>query len=208
MTLRAIRVRRSQLHTPRCFTATWICPNRDLNFSCKTRSIFAPYQCDQIWQNFALLAKSSKSRAIFWGFISYLRETLANFGNHCASFHRCKWPNVEKLSSHLVTLILTYFQSCQILTFIDISLWISMRGCVQYIKHEILLKFWIEGLEKASFRILRFSREILSKLWPNRLSTFPWGNKTPRSGSKPVWPDAEIKSSPKCFQKLAIADFT
>ena len=32
----------------------------------------AALQCDQIWRNFAILAKSSKSWAIFSGFIYYL----------------------------------------------------------------------------------------------------------------------------------------
>ena len=31
-------------------------------------------KCDQIWQNFATLSKSSKSNAIFLGFIYYLAK--------------------------------------------------------------------------------------------------------------------------------------
>ena len=40
-------------------------------------------QCDQIWRNFAILAKSSKSWTIFWGFIFYLWISWTNYGKFC-----------------------------------------------------------------------------------------------------------------------------
>ena len=61
------------------------------------RATVVHHQWDQIWRNFAILAKSSKSWIILWGFVwEYVRPTLANFVCHWASFHRYKWPNVEK----------------------------------------------------------------------------------------------------------------
>ena len=55
-------------------------------------------QCDQIWRNFATLAKSSKSLAIFGGLIwyleifwTYLGQLLCNWTNE----HCCKRPNIE-----------------------------------------------------------------------------------------------------------------
>ena len=65
-------------------------------------------QCDQIWRNFATLAKVYKSLANFWWFIFYLANCTAHFGNFMtfwANFHCCKWPNTEKQSHHLVTLV-------------------------------------------------------------------------------------------------------
>ena len=49
-------------------------------------------QCDQIWRNFATLAKFYKSLAIFWRFISY----LANLFHYWIRFRCCKKPNIEK----------------------------------------------------------------------------------------------------------------
>ena len=40
-------------------------------------------QCDQIGQNFAIFAKSSKSLAIFWRLTSYLGKIWTDFGKFC-----------------------------------------------------------------------------------------------------------------------------
>ena len=55
-------------------------------------------QCDQIWRNFAILAKSSKSWAIFEGLCTIwenLGPNWANFVCHWASFHWCKWQMLK-----------------------------------------------------------------------------------------------------------------
>ena len=43
-------------------------------------------KCDQIWWNFATLAKFSESWAILWGLISYLGKFWANFGKFYMPF--------------------------------------------------------------------------------------------------------------------------
>ena len=52
-------------------------------------------QCDQIWRNFAILAKSSKSWTILWVYL-LSGNILANCICQWASFHWYKLPNVEK----------------------------------------------------------------------------------------------------------------
>ena len=64
-------------------------------------------QCDQIWRNSTSLAKFKKSWVIFLRLISIwqtLEPNLANFYAFMAIFCSCKWANIEKWSSHLVTL--------------------------------------------------------------------------------------------------------
>ena len=67
----------------------------------------ASEQCDQIWHNFATLAKNInlwqclKGLFAFW--ISF-KPILAQLFCIGANFHFSKWPNIEKQSWHLVTL--------------------------------------------------------------------------------------------------------
>ena len=53
------------------------------------------------WQNLQSLGQFSEGFFPVW---ENFGLTLANFICHRASFHWCKWPNVDKQSSHLVTL--------------------------------------------------------------------------------------------------------
>ena len=56
-------------------------------------------QCDQIWRNFATLAKSLKSWAILGDLFTIWQNfgpALASFVCHWANLRSFKWPNVEK----------------------------------------------------------------------------------------------------------------
>ena len=56
-------------------------------------------QRDQIWRNFATLAKSSKFPAIFessFGIWHTFKPILTNFVCLWADFHWCKWSKIEK----------------------------------------------------------------------------------------------------------------
>ena len=56
-------------------------------------------QRDQIWRNFATLAKSSNIPAIFessFGICHTFKPILTNFVCLWADFHWCKWPKIEK----------------------------------------------------------------------------------------------------------------
>ena len=64
--------------------------------------------CDQIWRNFATLAKTEMSLAILWVFISYLAKIVTYLGKFVCNWaicHGCKWTNDENYKSHLVTLV-------------------------------------------------------------------------------------------------------
>ena len=55
-------------------------------------------QCDQIWPNFATLAKFYKSVAIFWRLVKYLARLWTYLGNvlcYWAKVHCCKEPNIQ-----------------------------------------------------------------------------------------------------------------
>ena len=56
-------------------------------------------QCDQIWRNFAPLAKIYKHLQIFDSLCLIWQNTeltLANLWHYWVNFHCCKWPNIEK----------------------------------------------------------------------------------------------------------------
>ena len=67
-------------------------------------------QCDQIWRNFATLAKYNTSLAIFWQFISILAKCEAYFGKFITllgQFSLMLMDKDWKKSNHLVTLLLS-----------------------------------------------------------------------------------------------------
>ena len=67
----------------------------------------AGQQCDQIWRNFAIWRYFKSLGRLFEGLFSIgqkFEPAWVNILCHWASFHRCKWPNINELSSHLVTL--------------------------------------------------------------------------------------------------------
>ena len=66
------------------------------------------FQCDQIWRNFANGQYSASLWAISKSLNYYLAKFYTIFGNFLcfwANLHWYKWPNIEKQSSHLVTLV-------------------------------------------------------------------------------------------------------
>ena len=91
-----------------------------------------PYlQCDQIWRNFATLQKLT----CIWQILDSLfliwqnaEHTLANLWHYWASFHWCKWPNIEKQSNHLVTLLTLQKVSRQFILFALITLGIIFQS--------------------------------------------------------------------------------
>ena len=139
-------------------------------------------QCDQMSRNFAILAKSSKSWANFWGFISYLRKfglTSANFVYHWASFQWCKWPNVgNNLAIWSRCLSLLYYSLTQTLS---LSIYISVS-----LSHaNRLSQFWMQGGGKKKKKQKEEEAHLtdngkLDKLWiqsivENRLqSSLQW----------------------------------
>ena len=77
------------------FNVSWL-PERERMIRWHSRSV---------WPD---LAKFYKYLANFWWFISYLANCWSYFGDflhYWANFHCCKWPNIEKESNHLVTLL-------------------------------------------------------------------------------------------------------
>ena len=76
----------------------------------KTFSAFYPFfslhQCDQIWRNFATLAKQKQFLAIFSGLNYYFEPALAIFyeNRQILSVEMAKF---KKQSTHLVTLVCT-----------------------------------------------------------------------------------------------------
>ena len=54
-------------------------------------------QCDQIWRNFATLAKSSKSLAIFRGSIYYLAKFWAYFGLFCLLLVKFSFMSLDQM---------------------------------------------------------------------------------------------------------------
>ena len=55
-------------------------------------------QCDQIWRNYATLAKKSAIVTKFGGSFSIwhiVQQTLANFLWYWANLHCCKWPRIK-----------------------------------------------------------------------------------------------------------------
>ena len=74
------------------------------NSSTRQVSIFPPQnlpsnQCDQIWWNFDISAK----KLSFWPFLVSIKHLaknklrLAKILFYLATFHNCKWPNVESI---------------------------------------------------------------------------------------------------------------
>ena len=61
-------------------------------------------ECDQIWQTFTTLAKFSTVWHIWKDYLVFWILLLEKLSWHLKKNYWCKWPNVEKLLSYLVTL--------------------------------------------------------------------------------------------------------
>ena len=124
-------------------------------------SLFYSLQCDQIWWNFANLAKVYKYYlANFWQFISYLAKCRAHFGKFVSLlglFSLLEIAKHWKKSNHLVTLILSccLYYSC-------LSIWLSFRPFVLsilfWVWHKKTKKWW-----NVSIKYLLFQQKELAR---------------------------------------------
>ena len=133
-------------------------------------------QCNQIWRNFATLAKCSNSLAILEGIFSTrqnIEDTLVIFLYYWANGHRCKGPNIWQSGHTLCTLCFTFLQCIIVVVYTLnwgrcwlgyslVSLW--NKDMTRPLSSDILLEkfqkiqikqlFWIcfQKMEKCYFR--------------------------------------------------------